>query len=164
MKKKSAKWPKNIERKSITLLVTCDNDDNCKYDAHAITEDILKLLREKNAPIFIPDGEVMYKVTDKSHKNLIINNTKDLKNDEVMVLSFLNSHSIENYQDIREYCLTNGIISQCIDISYSGMKKKQKNMGPIIDNIMTQIVNKFGHLLWWAPYESMPESFQLKKF
>jgi len=80
-----------------------------------------------------------------------------------MVLSFLNSHSIENYQDIREYCLTNGIISQCIDISYSGMKKKQKNMGPIIDNIMTQIVNKFGHLLWWAPYESMPESFQLKK-
>jgi len=110
-------------------LVTCDNDDNCKYDAHAITEDILKLLREKNAPIFIPDGEVMYKVTDKSHKNLIINNTKDLKNDEVMVLSFLNSHSIENYQDIREYCLTNGIISQCIDISYSGMKKKTKEHG-----------------------------------
>jgi len=70
----------------------------------------------------------------------------------------------QNYKEIKEFCSARGMLSQCILVS--GPSDIQKKTGPsrhtILNNIMRQIINKFGSLCWWAPIESITDKYKNK--
>jgi len=64
-----------------------------------------------------------------------------------MIISFLSPSKV-NYSKVKEFTNKFGYISQCLNSHKQRTKADQK--GTIINNLMKQILNKFGFLCWWA--------------
>jgi len=139
-----------------------DENDELKGFAMDYTQDIIQELKNKNSPIdflskFVPVPR------NTLHQNVIIRNTESLNADEVFIICFLDRNSDENYKKIRSYCTAKGMLSQCINAQRGARYKKMKNRAAIMDNILTQIINKYYGLLWYPTLNSLPNYLNNKK-
>jgi len=69
----------------------------------------------------------------------------------LLILGFINERSKNpDYNEIKQFCMARGHLSQCISISpHSEQKRRQGKMRNIVYNITKQVINKFGYLCFW---------------
>jgi len=148
------------------VIVTFDEEkgDLLKNFAQDYTEEINQELSRRNAPYQFHEIKHVKVSHDKDHIKAM-QDTVDRPKGRWILLSYLGKSTIvntKNYNKIRQMGSEKGWITQCITSSRASLDKKIKNKRSIVNNLMTQIINKFGHLLWHAPLSSFPESFQNK--
>lgn len=144
----------------VVAVVTVD-DDRHYNTAEAWSKEIQLQLQKARAPIQFEVVQIL--VADRGdHRRALEDYVKHegLRPSGLVAIIFLANGSKQAYADAKRYCLREGIVSQAVNLS-NQHKAIQKGVArnPVIANLTKQIINKPGHLVWWAELQQSCPSF-----
>jgi aubergine-like protein len=136
----------------LEVVVTCEGDQ-WRRTAEDYTNAIAKAIEMMRAPVRF--GRISYYAANGNNYPEILSKV----NPKSFLISFIPPppEGQASYRQIKEICTKRGMRTQAIKL-----QRKTDNFNAIISNIAKQIINKCGHLCWWAPMPRVSKEFEGK--